>query len=40
MRKFMASKLEFNKPGIPQRADPYVDRHMDGKYDFTASVPA
>ena len=30
---------EFNKPFIEQRADPYVLRHTDGKYYFTASVP-
>lgn len=24
---------------IPQRADPYVYRHMDGSYYFTASLP-
>lgn len=36
----MNKKLEFNKVWIPQRADPYVLRHTDGKYYFTASVPA
>lgn len=36
----MAKNLEFNKPWIEQRADPYVYRHTDGKYYFTASVPA
>lgn len=36
----MDKKLEFNKPWICQRADPYVYRHTDGKYYFTASVPA
>ena len=36
----MDKKLIFNKPWIPQRADPYVYRHMDGKYYFTASVPS
>ncbi len=30
----------FNKAFIEQRADPYVFRHEDGKYYFTASVPA
>ena len=30
---------EFNKPFIEQRADPYVYRHTDGTYYFTASVP-
>ncbi len=31
---------EYNTPFIEQRADPYVLRHTDGKYYFTASVPA
>lgn len=30
----------YNKPWILQRADPYVYRHIDGTYYFTASVPA
>ena len=30
---------EYNKPFIEQRADPYVYRHKDGNYYFTASVP-
>ena len=30
---------EYNKPFIEQRADPYVYRHTDGSYYFTASVP-
>ena len=34
----METKL--NKPFIEQRADPYVYRHTDGSYYFTASVPA
>lgn len=29
-----------NRPFIEQRADPYVYRHTDGSYYFTASVPA
>ena len=29
-----------NRPWILQRADPYVYRHTDGTYYFTASVPA
>ena len=33
-------QLEYNKPWILQRADPYVYRHTDGSYYFTASVPA
>lgn len=32
-------KLKFNEPWICQRADPYVYRHTDGMYYFTASVP-
>ena len=32
-------KLEFNSVWIPRRADPYVYRHTDGLYYFTASVP-
>lgn len=31
---------EYNTPFIEQRADPYVYRHTDGTYYFTASVPA
>lgn len=31
---------EYNEPFIEQRADPYVYRHTDGKYYFSASVPA
>lgn len=31
--------LNWNKPWILQRADPYVCRHTDGSYYFTASVP-
>ncbi|WMC91515.1 glycoside hydrolase family 43 protein [Kineothrix sp. MB12-C1] len=30
----------YNKPWILQRADPYVYKHEDGTYYFTASVPA
>lgn len=33
-------KTLYNKPFIEQRADPYVYRHTDGTYYFTASVPA
>ena len=33
-------ELLYNKPWIMQRADPYVYRHTDGNYYFTASVPA
>lgn len=32
--------LTWNEPWIWQRADPYVYRHVDGSYYFTASVPA
>lgn len=32
--------LKFNEPWILQRADPYVYRHTDGWYYFTASIPA
>ena len=35
----MDKELTFNKPWILQRADPYVYRHTDGTYYFTASVP-
>lgn len=30
---------EYNRPWIVQRADPYVCRHTDGRYYFTATVP-
>lgn len=30
---------KYNKPFIEQRADPYVFKHTDGYYYFTASVP-
>ncbi|BBF42613.1 alpha-L-arabinofuranosidase II precursor [Lachnospiraceae bacterium KM106-2] len=32
--------LEYNKPWILQRADPYVYKHIDGYYYFTASIPS
>lgn len=35
----MDNNLEFNKPWILQRADPYIYKHTDGTYYFTASVP-
>ncbi len=35
----MMKKIEYNKPWIMQRADPYVYKHMDGTYYFTASMP-
>lgn len=31
--------LKYNEPWIMQRADPYVYRHTDGYYYFTASIP-
>ena len=33
-------RMIWNRPWILQRADPYVYRHVDGSYYFTASVPA
>lgn len=33
-------KSIYNQPWILQRADPYVLKHQDGQYYFTASVPA
>ena len=30
---------DYNKPFILQRADPYMYKHTDGTYYFTASVP-
>lgn len=38
VKKGMETK--YNKEFIAQRADPYVYRHKDGSYYFTASVPA
>ena len=35
----MDNTLVYNKPWMLQRADPYVYRHTDGSYYFTASVP-
>ena len=35
----MDNTLKYNEPWILQRADPYVYRHTDGAYYFTASVP-
>ncbi|MBQ4256901.1 MAG: family 43 glycosylhydrolase [Oscillospiraceae bacterium] len=35
----MSQNIVFNRPWIMQRADPYVYRHTDGRYYFTASVP-
>lgn len=33
------TSLNYNQPWILQRADPYVYRHTDGNYYFTASIP-
>lgn len=33
-------ELKYNEPWILQRADPYVYKHTDGTYYFTASIPA
>lgn len=38
--KKLSGNLNYNTPWILQRADPYVYRHSDGWYYFTASVPA
>ena len=35
----MEKEIFYNKPWILQRADPYIYRHTDGTYYFTASVP-
>lgn len=35
----MDKKITYNQPWILQRADPYILRHTDGSYYFTASVP-
>ena len=39
MNQHNYQKTEFNQPWIEQRADPYVYRHTDGTFYFTASVP-
>ena len=36
----MSEDVLYNKPWILQRADPYIYRHRDGVYYFTASVPS
>lgn len=36
----MNTEVTYNQPWILQRADPYVYRHTDGTYYFTASIPA
>lgn len=35
----MQKELKYNEPWILQRADPYVYKHQDGTYYFTASIP-
>lgn len=40
MNKMNFKYTAYNQPLIEQRADPYVYRHTDGTYYFTASVPA
>ncbi|WP_419871546.1 family 43 glycosylhydrolase [Candidatus Pristimantibacillus sp. PTI5] len=37
--KQAATAQQFSNPVIPQRADPWVYKHTDGYYYFTASVP-
>ncbi|MDO5292387.1 MAG: family 43 glycosylhydrolase [bacterium] len=39
MNKNKFEHTPYNEPLIPQRADPYVYKHTDGMYYFTASVP-
>ena len=34
------SKRQFPNPLVEQRADPWIYKHTDGYYYFTASVPA
>lgn len=36
----MDQQVNYNEPWILQRADPYIFKHFDGTYYFTASVPA
>ena len=40
MERINGKLNEYNMPWIIQRADPYVCRHTDGSYYFTATVPA
>ncbi len=37
--KINGQLTDYNRPFIIQRADPYIYRHSDGTYYFTASVP-
>ncbi len=39
MKRPNTSDIQFNTPFIRQRADPFLCRHEDGTYYFTASVP-
>lgn len=39
MNKNNFVETSYNKPFIKQRADPYIYKHIDGSYYFTASVP-
>ena len=39
MNKNNFVETSYNKPFIIQRADPYIYKHIDGSYYFTASVP-
>lgn len=39
LSKQAAAAQQFTNPVIPQRADPWVYKHTDGYYYFTASVP-
>ena len=34
------AEINYTAPLIIQRADPYIYRHTDGYYYFTASVPS
>lgn len=40
MNQLNYKKTQYNKPFISQRADPYVTQDDEGRYLFTASVPA
>lgn len=39
MKPLQTRETKYNTPWIMYRADPYVYRHLDGTYYFTASVP-
>lgn len=36
----MEQTVKYNEPWILQRADPYIYKHFDGNYYFTATVPS